>query len=211
MKTNFFSLVLLGLTINFAAGCASSAGVETNQSDASTFNVDDYTGWWRTLQTPSGTTALPAREITYHIDSESCNDEVAEKLRVGFKQASVFWANGAGTLVTETQNKSANLFVICDDFPKENKIDRRPYRLRTLELNRDNSINSMIVEVADNWQIFTSEAESKGWTVYNPWAYSNVGVGHAAFGLMHGVEYKMGFWRHSYVPDLDHLQRIKFN
>ena len=210
MKTNFFTLALLGLICSFSTACSREVAATTAVSTDESADKPADTGWWNMLHASSGKSVFPANSITYHIDTETCTSETAETLRAGFNQAKTFWTASAGSEISESPSKGANLLIICSDFPKEHDSERRPYRLRTLELNRDRSINSMIVEVAGNWEIFISEEESNSWTTYNPWAYSNVGIGHAAFGLMHGVDYYFGFWRHGYVPQLKNLSRIKF-
>lgn len=202
MKTNFFSsLALLLLT-----ACIPVSGSDTSLEKENTVQGITY---WKQLSTPTGERALPASEIAYYFDQNTCTGETLETLKKGFLHAAPQWRTLMGTVIRETDATDANLMIVCTQFPKEYSAERRPYYLLAVEFNRDRTVSREVVEVAANWQIFGVNEDVLAWETYNPWAYSSMGVGYAAFGLMHGLVHKTAFWRGHRLQEAEDLQQLE--
>jgi hypothetical protein len=181
------SSLLLGV---LASGCAS--GTEA-------VNKDHIVMLWSQTSDALGNPYNLPDEISWAVDPSSCGDKI-DAIREGFIAGQKFWSVTKQIPIHEAHpGEEINFVVYCQTFGKTIAQSPRAYRVKSIAVNVDNSIDKMEVEVPSNWKIVNDQLTEDGFT---PMSYSAFGVAYSTLGLAVGMTHAFDPGRSSSAPNL---------
>ena len=138
-------------------------------------------------------------EVSWAVDPNSCGDKL-DTIREGFIAGQKFWSATKQVPIHEAlPGEEINFVVYCQTFGKTIAQSPRAYRVKSIAVNVDNSIDKMEVEVPSNWKIVNDQLAEDGFT---PMSYSAFGVAYNTLGLAVGVTHAFDPGRSSSAPNL---------
>lgn len=154
--------------------------------------------WTQTTDSLGNFYSLPD-EVSWAVDPASCSGRVDE-LRSGFLASQKFWSSSKRVQIHEAlPGDEINFVIYCAEFGKTIAQSPRAYRVKTIVVNQDNSIDKMEVEVPSNWKVVNDQLAEEGFT---PMSYSAFGVAYNTLGLAMGMTHAYDPGRSSSQPNL---------
>jgi len=139
-------------------------------------------------------------EVSWAVDPNSCGDKL-DTIREGFIAGQKFWSSAKHVPIHEAlPGEEINFVVYCQTFGKTIAQSPRAFRVKSISVNVDNTIDKMEVEVPSNWKIVNDQRTEDGFT---PMSYSALGVAYNTLGLAMGMAHDFDPGRSSSAPNLD--------